>query len=268
VTIASPDADGRLPIGFASLPEDALVDAARRLGRAIDALDPGARRPPQSPASAGGSSIVRRLFRASPASATSPAGPVLNPGGLARAGSIRSAGPSSGVEDRRPSRDVEHRGRSGRPSGMRLCGLRSCLVPAMAAMLLGLAACTAPAASTSSSPAPSAGASPSAGNVTGVATAGPVCPVERPGDSACAARPVGGAVIVVTRPDGTEVARLTTAADGRFSLDLAPGDYILVPQPVNGMMGTAPSVPFTVGPTGQPGPSPTPLQVGYDTGIR
>ncbi|MEO8229798.1 MAG: PLP-dependent aminotransferase family protein [Chloroflexota bacterium] len=62
VTIASPDADGRLPIGFASLPEDALVDAARRLGRAIDALDPGARRRPRSPDPVQGSSIVRRLF--------------------------------------------------------------------------------------------------------------------------------------------------------------------------------------------------------------
>jgi hypothetical protein len=151
---------------------------------------------------------------------------------------------------------------------MRLSGLRSCLALAMAAMLLGLAACTAPAASTSSSPAASVGASSSAGNVTGVATAGPVCPVERPGDSACAPRPVGGAVLLVTRPDGTEVTRVTTVADGRFSLNLPPGDYLLVPQPVNGLMGTAPSVPFTVGPTGQPGPSPTTLQVEYDTGIR
>jgi carboxypeptidase family protein len=151
---------------------------------------------------------------------------------------------------------------------MRLSGLRSCLVPAMAAMLLGLAACTAPAASTSSSPAATAGASSPAGNVSGVATAGPVCPVERPGDSACAPRPVAGAVIVVTRPDGTEVARVATAADGRFSLNLPPGDYLLVPQPVNGMMGTAQSVPFTVGPTDQPGASPMQLHVEYDTGIR
>lgn len=151
---------------------------------------------------------------------------------------------------------------------MRLSGLRSCLVPAMAAMLLGLAACVAPAASPSSSPAASAGASSSVGNVSGVATAGPVCPVERPGDSACVPRPVPGAVIVVTRAEGTEVARVTTAADGRFSLNLPPGDYLLVPQPVSGMMGTAPSVPFTVGPTGQPSSSPMPLQVEYDTGIR
>jgi hypothetical protein len=104
--------------------------------------------------------------------------------------------------------------------------------------------------------------------VTGIATAGPVCPVERPGDPACAARPVGGATIVVTRPDGSEVARVTTAADGHFSLALPAGDYVLVPQQVEGMMGTAPSVPFTVGSSDQPGQSPNPLQVQYDTGIR
>ena len=62
VTIAGPDPDGRLPIGFAALSEDALVDGVRRLGRAIDALDPGARRRPQSPAPPSGGSIVRRMF--------------------------------------------------------------------------------------------------------------------------------------------------------------------------------------------------------------
>ena len=106
---------------------------------------------------------------------------------------------------------------------------QSRLVAAVAALLLGLAACTAPAASSSGSSAPLPAGSP-VGNVSGVATAGPVCPVERPGDSACAPRPVGGAVIVVTRPDGSEVARVTTAADGRFSVDLPAGDYVLVPR--------------------------------------
>ena len=151
---------------------------------------------------------------------------------------------------------------------MRSVCLRFGLLPALAAALLGLAACTASAAPSAGSPTNVPISSSSAGNVTGVATAGPVCPVERPGDSACAPRPVGDAVIVVTRPDGTELARVTTAADGRFSLDLPAGDYILVPQPVDGLLGTAPSVPFTVGSTDQPGPSPSLLHVEYDTGIR
>ena len=138
----------------------------------------------------------------------------------------------------------------------------------MAAVLLGLSACNAPAAPSSGSLATTVVASSSAGNVSGVATAGPVCPVERPGDSACAPRPVGGAVILVTRLDGTELARVTTAPDGRFSLDLPAGEYLLVPQPIDGLLGTAPSVPFTVGSTDQPGSSPSPLHVEYDTGIR
>ncbi|MGZ8527744.1 MAG: carboxypeptidase-like regulatory domain-containing protein [Candidatus Limnocylindrales bacterium] len=150
---------------------------------------------------------------------------------------------------------------------MRPSGIRSRLLPAAVALLLGLAACSAPAAPPSSSPVVAASSS-LAGNVSGVATAGPVCPVERPGDSACAPRPVGGAVIAVTRPDGSEVARVTTAADGWFSLDLPAGEYVLVPQRVGGLLGTAPSVPFTVGPTDGPGASPSPLHVEYDTGIR
>jgi hypothetical protein len=146
--------------------------------------------------------------------------------------------------------------------------MRSRRILVMAAVLLGLAACSAPAGPSLGSPATAALASSSAGNVSGVATAGPVCPVERPGDSACASRPVGGAVIVVTRPDGSELARVTTALDGRFSLDLPAGEYVLVPQRVDGLLGTAPSVPFTVGSTDQSGPSPSPLHVEYDTGIR
>jgi hypothetical protein len=102
--------------------------------------------------------------------------------------------------------------------------------------------------------------------ISGIATAGPVCPVERPGDSACAARPVSGATIVVTTPGGAEVARVTTGADGRFVVDLPEGDYILVPQPVEGLMGTAPPVPISVPSAGSPAPSPFPLL--YDTGIR
>jgi DNA-binding transcriptional MocR family regulator len=62
VTIVAPDPDGRLGLGFAALSEDALVDAVRRLGRAIDALDPGARRRPQAPAPPAGGSVVRRMF--------------------------------------------------------------------------------------------------------------------------------------------------------------------------------------------------------------
>jgi hypothetical protein len=100
--------------------------------------------------------------------------------------------------------------------------------------------------------------------VTGVAQAGPVCPVERvPPDPACADRPVAGAVLVVTE-NGNEVARTTTAPDGSFRLRLAPGKYQLVPQQVQGLMGVAAPIELTV----REGAALQPLMVAYDTGIR
>lgn len=115
-----------------------------------------------------------------------------------------------------------------------------------------LAACQAPASQ------------PAEAEVSGVAQAGPVCPVERqPPDPACADRPVAGATLVVTR-NGDEVTRTTSAADGTFHLRLAPGEYQVVPQPVQGMMGTAQPIALTV----RSGKPVAPLVVAYDTGIR
>jgi hypothetical protein len=99
----------------------------------------------------------------------------------------------------------------------------------------------------------------------GVAMAGPTCPVQtEPPDPSCADRPVGGAVIVINDESGSEVARVTTAADGTFSLDLEPGSYVLVPQPVAGLMGTAAPIEVAVPEVGDL----EPLAIGYDTGIR
>lgn len=132
-----------------------------------------------------------------------------------------------------------------------------------------LSACTT-GASVSPNPSATPSAVPSVGSsasrVAGIATAGPVCPVERPGDSACAPRVVAGATLVVTSAAGSEVVRVKTGTDGRFELNLPAGAYVLVPQPVEGLMGTAPSISFSVDAAGAP--SPTPLQVQYDTGIR
>ncbi len=99
--------------------------------------------------------------------------------------------------------------------------------------------------------------------VTGRALAGPVCPVERPNDSACGPRAVEGAVLVVRGVGGTEVARVTTDGSGLFRIDLQPGSYTLEPQPVDGLMGTAAPMPFSV-----TSGSETHLAVAYDTGIR
>jgi hypothetical protein len=99
--------------------------------------------------------------------------------------------------------------------------------------------------------------------VGGAVLAGPVCPVERPGDLTCAPRPVNGAVLIVIDANGTEVARVTTDATGLYRIALQPGDYTLVAQPVEGLMAAPGPLPFSVGAGGQ-----TALDVPYETGIR
>lgn len=106
-----------------------------------------------------------------------------------------------------------------------------------------------------------------AGRVTlgGRAVAGPVCPVESASpDPSCADRPVLGAELVIQDADGTVVARTITDGDGRFSVDLPPGSYVIVPQAVDGLMGTAP--PVTV--NAAAGSSLLDVTLAYDTGIR
>ena len=106
---------------------------------------------------------------------------------------------------------------------------------------------------------------PDATGVRGTVTAGPTCPVERdPPDPDCAARPVAGAVLVFTDAQGAEVARTTSAADGTFTVELAPGAYRLTAEPVEGLMGTPEPMDVEVE-AGQPIAE---LQVSYDTGIR
>lgn len=101
--------------------------------------------------------------------------------------------------------------------------------------------------------------------VTGQALSGPTCSVvQDPPDPACADRPVSGAVLVVLDGGGSEVARATTDVQGGFTIDLEPGTYTLVPQPVEGLMGTPAPIPFTVT-ADEPLAS---LTVSYDTGIR
>jgi hypothetical protein len=113
---------------------------------------------------------------------------------------------------------------------------------------------------------PDAMPSPPAGGgtgITGLATAGPVCPVEQPGDPNCAPRPVAGAFIVVSDASGAEVGTTITRADGSFDLQLAPGDYVVQGRPVDGLMGAPGLVSVTV----RDG-SLVKVELAYDTGIR
>lgn len=106
---------------------------------------------------------------------------------------------------------------------------------------------------------------PDATGVRGTVTAGPTCPVVRnPPDPACADRPVAGAVLVFRDAAGTEVARVTSAADGTFAVELAAGAYRVTAEPKDGLMGTPAPMDVSVE-AGQP---MTKLNVSYDTGIR
>ena len=102
------------------------------------------------------------------------------------------------------------------------------------------------------------------GFIEGTVTAGPHCPVQQnPPDPACDDQPVAGATILVTRPDSATVIRLLTDRLGRFTTALEPGDYVVEPQPLEGLLGT-------------PGPEEVRIEVEstavvdftYDTGIR
>ena len=66
-----------------------------------------------------------------------------------------------------------------------------------------------------------------------------------------------------TDATGTVVAEATTDADGVYAIDLPPGYYHVVPQPVEGLLGTAASVDVTTVAN-----STTVVDFSYDTGIR
>lgn len=100
--------------------------------------------------------------------------------------------------------------------------------------------------------------------VSGYVHAGPVCPVaQNPPDPACDDRPVSDAILLVEDPSGDLVSTITTGVDGTFVVILPSGSYTLVPQAVEGLMGTAPPVDVEVvdGPVGG-------VDIAYDTGIR
>ncbi len=100
--------------------------------------------------------------------------------------------------------------------------------------------------------------------VRGVATAGPVCPVERnPPDPSCAPRPVAGATIVIRDGSGAQIAVAISGTDGSYFVSLPPGSYVVDPQPVPGLLGTAPKRPATVA-----AGAITDIPLDYDTGIR
>jgi len=129
----------------------------------------------------------------------------------------------------------------------------------LTAILLALTTFTAACGSGGASDSPRATATI---NIT--VSAGPVCPVETdPPSPGCAPRPVADAVIVALRADGSEAARVTTGPGGAAVMQVEAGDLKLVPQPVEGLMGTASPVDLTVADS-----TTFVAHFDYDTGIR
>ena len=104
----------------------------------------------------------------------------------------------------------------------------------------------------------SAGGSEDSG-IRGLVTIGPISPVERPGEPTD--RPYA-ATIVIERVDGTTAAETKSGGDGRFSVNLAPGSYVLEPQNGNPLPIARPQH-VTVAPH-----TFTEVTVEYDSGIR
>jgi hypothetical protein len=97
---------------------------------------------------------------------------------------------------------------------------------------------------------------------TGYAHVGPTCPVERmPPDPACADRPWSGA-FVVESASGSRVAYFASGADGRFSVELPPGDYHVRLRDADRLPSLAP-VAFSVRADAW-----TTLDLALDSGIR
>ena len=125
----------------------------------------------------------------------------------------------------------------------------------IAVLILTLAAC--------STGVPSPSAAPGTGLAI-TAVAGPVCPVEKiPPDPACAPRPVAGATVIVQDGQGKSVATVVLDAGGAAVVALPAGDYVVQPQQVTGLMGTAAATDVTV-----VDGTLTPVVLSYDTGIR
>lgn len=114
---------------------------------------------------------------------------------------------------------------------------------------------------------PSASGSPAPdGTLQVEVVAGPVCPVEQePPDPNCEPRPVEGARIFVQPGDGRDilVGEATTDEDGHVTIEIAPGDYIVLGGDVEGLMGLPEPATVTV----LAGQTVT-ITLTYDTGIR
>jgi hypothetical protein len=100
-------------------------------------------------------------------------------------------------------------------------------VAVVVALLSSASACAGSSSATSSR----------SGTVSGVVLSAPSCPVERIG-SPCPPRPVPGADVTAAR-GGRTVAHVRADGAGRFTIQLAAGDYAITARVVGGIGSTA-----------------------------
>ena len=102
-----------------------------------------------------------------------------------------------------------------------------------------------------------------ASGIEGTVTIGPTCPVQRmPPDPACADKPYQATLQVQTADGQKTITQFTTGADGTFKVDVAPGNYVVVPVSTS-RLPRGSSQPVTVEKN-----KFTTVSVTFDSGIR
>jgi hypothetical protein len=109
---------------------------------------------------------------------------------------------------------------------------------------------------------PSAASAPPNTGIRGIVTLGPTCPVEQVGQPPCV-EPFAATLAVTSAEDGSVVARVDSGADGTFTIDVPPGDYVVVPEPGADPFPFGQPVEVTVAAGAY-----SEIEVAYDTGIR
>lgn len=109
---------------------------------------------------------------------------------------------------------------------------------------------------------PSSASVPPGTGIHGTVTLGPTCPVEKVGEPPCVT-PYAATLVITSAEDDSVVARVSSGPDGAFSVDVPPGDYVIVPQPGGDPYPTGTPVEVTV----EAG-AYTEIEVSYDSGIR
>ena len=105
------------------------------------------------------------------------------------------------------------------------------------------------------------------GRLQGAVVSGPTCPAEpddAPPSGGCRDQPVTGADIVERPRGGGADVTASTDQKGVYEVELPPGEYLVVPQDVPGLLGTPEPAEVTV--VADQTTTAPPLR--YDTGVR